>query len=225
MKNLKTCGRAEYSPRSLPVFIFRHVDEFIWSCFVDRAALLTGLFEATYKKAEWRTKRSIANISYRGLGWNMLHATAIRELRDQLLHAIKLSHRDLSLQLYVYTDASNANLSSVITQCAEQKLRKPTTSHHPLPHAFLNLPLGSSQGNGHLMKKRSMQLYKPSGERTTFSPILIVSQFLQTTTIFYLHFTPQLLNRHLVNTKLWKLFTWHFNYQLSHTPSNTSPVK
>lgn len=105
--------------------------------YAEQVAPLRDLLEETHRLSGSRNMKSIQKNNVVTLGWGHKHDTAFQNLENRLRQAVKLSHRDPSKELCVYTDASDRFWTGVLTRCEPAELTKavPEQRHEPL--AFL----------------------------------------------------------------------------------------
>lgn len=78
--------------------------------FTARTAPLRVLLEASYDKAGGACRKiSIAKFRLSELGWADAHCLAFVDLQSEIDNATRLAHGNLSLKIYVFTDASDRN--------------------------------------------------------------------------------------------------------------------
>lgn len=107
------------------------------SNFTESVSPFKEMLEGAYKLSGARTKKSIQKIDIVHLGWTENHLTLFKEFQGEMRNMIKLARRNKSKELGVYTDASDAYWSGVVTQCATTELDKPAAEQLHWPIAFL----------------------------------------------------------------------------------------
>jgi RNase H-like domain found in reverse transcriptase len=85
-----------------------------------------------------RTKTAVAKIALADVGWTAKSVECFDTCKKALINATSLAHRDESLRLCVYTDASERHWSSVITQVPYTDLGLPHAEQRHQPLAFLS---------------------------------------------------------------------------------------
>lgn len=103
-----------------------------------RVAPLHGLLELAFKRTGKRTKRSIKSTPLFTICWNIAQKTCFRDLQSTLSAQLHLDHQSKSLQLCIFTDASDRFWASVVTQCETNELNKSIKNQSHQPLAFLS---------------------------------------------------------------------------------------
>lgn len=68
------------------------------------------------------TKRAINNLTLPDFGWNQKHSLSFDGIQEQLHNVVKSAHRNPALRICIYSDASDKNWASAVTQCEEHEL-------------------------------------------------------------------------------------------------------
>jgi len=94
--------------------------------------------EEVYARAGKRTKTRVARVALSEVGWTDTHTSTFIACKDALAAQVKLSHRDASKRLCVFTDASDSVWSGVITQVPISDVNLPHSEKRHEPLAFLS---------------------------------------------------------------------------------------
>jgi Reverse transcriptase (RNA-dependent DNA polymerase)/RNase H-like domain found in reverse transcriptase len=86
--------------------------------FAEKVAPLQNLLEVVYKEAKGRTKKKAASVSLDGR-WSQTCEKAFRQLQEDIIALITTAHPDPKQRICVFTDASDAFYSGMITQVPE----------------------------------------------------------------------------------------------------------
>lgn len=198
--------------------------------FAERAQPLRDILENAYKRSGKRTKKSIAKIQLRDLGWSSHAQRAFHDIQEQMRKMVSTAHRDPRKVLCLHTDASNAHWAAAITQCTSCELQKdvPTQAHEPL--AFLSGAFSPTQEVWTTYEKEAYAIIM------SFRKLAYLFACDHTTTIFTDHwnllfvFHPSALDPALGRHKIlkvlrWALFLSSFTYKIEHIPGehNTLP--
>ena len=112
--------------------------------FAEIVAPLNVSLEQAYDIAGGRTKKKVSSVLLRRVDWGAAQKTSFQNCIAALQNAVTLSHRDETLRLCVFTDASDSHWASVVTQVPPEDLHHRVVMeqrHQPL--AFLS---GSFKG-------------------------------------------------------------------------------
>lgn len=109
------------------------------------SALLHKVLEEAYRLSGRSTNKSVAKFSVADLCWNTAHVDAFNGLRSQLQKVVKTAHRDPSLRMCVQSDAGKAFWATVVTQCADEDLRKRVVEQKHEPLLFLSCHFNNRQ--------------------------------------------------------------------------------
>ncbi len=128
--------------------------------FAKRVApLRTVLDDAFPKSGGKRTAKSIQNIQLASLSWGKQHLDAFRDLQDQLRESVTLAHRDPSLELCVFTDASTRFHGAVATQCCAVELEKKFEEQRHMPLAFLSAEFRGAKCRWSTVQQEAYTIY------------------------------------------------------------------
>jgi hypothetical protein len=111
--------------------------------FAEKAAPLQDLQEVVYKGAKGRTKKKATSASLEGR-WTKTCEKVFRQLQEDILTLMTTAHPDPKQRLCVFTDASDAFYSGIITQVPDHHLDLPV---HDQQHQPLELTSGRFRGS------------------------------------------------------------------------------
>ena len=119
---------------------------------------LHRLMEDVYARAGKRTKTCVARVALHDAGWNESHKNAFQKCKEALSSQVKLSHRDYSKRLCVYTDASDSVWSGVVTQVPieDKDIAHIQKRHEPL--AFLSGRFSGAQSRWSILEKEAFAI-------------------------------------------------------------------
>jgi RNase H-like domain found in reverse transcriptase len=89
--------------------------------YAEKVAPLQDLLEVLYKEAKGRTKKKATSVSLEGR-WSQACEKAFRSLQEDILTLMTSAHPDPAKRVCVFTDASDAFYSGIITQVPEHHL-------------------------------------------------------------------------------------------------------
>jgi RNase H-like domain found in reverse transcriptase len=112
--------------------------------FAEKAAPLQDLLEVVYKEAKARTKKKATSVSLEGR-WTKTCEKAFRQLQEDILTLMTTAHPDPKQRICVFTDASDAFYSGIITQLPEHRLDLPVHDQQHQPLAFTSGRFRGSQ--------------------------------------------------------------------------------
>jgi urocanate hydratase len=92
--------------------------------FAEKAAPLQDLLEVVHKESKGRTKKKATSVSLEGK-WTKTCEKAFRQLQADILTLMTTAHSDSKQRVYVFTDATDAFYSGMITQVPEHHLYLP----------------------------------------------------------------------------------------------------
>jgi hypothetical protein len=92
--------------------------------FAEKAAPLQDLLELVYKEEKGRTKKKATSVSLEGR-WTKTCEKAIHQLQEDILTLMTTAHPDPKQRICVFTVASDAFYSGMITQVPEHHLDLP----------------------------------------------------------------------------------------------------
>lgn len=195
--------------------------------FAERAGSLRNLLEVAYKKANSRKKKSIAKIVLTDIGWTDTHATAFKDLQNQIQEATRLVHRNPEKTFCVHTDASDKHWAICATQCDPSELLKRSIDQSHEPLAFLSGTFSEREEHWSTYEREAFAVVQ------AFKKLDYLLTCDATTRVFTDHrnllftFNPiamePSLGRHKVLKVIrWALFLSGFNYRIEHVPGNTN---
>jgi hypothetical protein len=103
--------------------------------FAEKVAPLQDLLEVVYNEAKGRTKKKATSVSLEGR-WTLTCEKAFRSLQEDILTLMTTAYPDPSKRVCVFTDASDALYSGMITQVPEHHLDLPVHDQQHQPLAF-----------------------------------------------------------------------------------------
>jgi hypothetical protein len=112
--------------------------------FAENAAPLQYLLEVVYKESKRRTKKKSTSVSLEGK-WMKTCEKAFRQLQKDILTLMTTAHPDPKQRVCVFTDASDAFYSGMITQVPETHLDLPVHDQQHQHLAFTSGRFRSSQ--------------------------------------------------------------------------------
>ena len=203
-----------------------HCTQWMASAIPDYArsvAPLRALLERAYSKSGKRSKRSVQSLPLTGeLAWGDAHQTAFDNIQAVLSNAIKLSHRDVSKQLCVYTDASALFWAGVVTQIPPEDMGKPPADQRHEPLGFLSGQFNATQRGWSTFEQEAFAIVEvfrrmdylflavptPTEVNTDHRNLLFLYSPLA--------LEPK-LGRHVVTkVQRWALFLTRFSYRIHH---------
>jgi RNase H-like domain found in reverse transcriptase len=110
----------------------------------EKAAPLQDILEVVYKEAKGRTKKKATSVSLEGR-WTKTCEKAFRQLQEDILTLMTTAHPDPKQRICVFTDASDAFYSGMITQVPEHHLDLPVHDQQHQPLAFTSGRFRGSQ--------------------------------------------------------------------------------
>lgn len=87
--------------------------------------------EKVYVIARKRTKRFVSRLPLDTIRWSEKQKKAFSACKAAIKHRTTLAHREETMQLCIYTDASDTPWSRILTQVAREK---PTLPRHETKH-------------------------------------------------------------------------------------------
>jgi RNase H-like domain found in reverse transcriptase len=112
--------------------------------FAEKIAPLHDLLEVLYKEAKGRTKKRAASVSLDGR-WSQTCEKAFRQVNEDKLALMTTAHPDPKKRICVFTDASDAFYSGMITQLPEQHLDLAVHDQQHQPLTFTSSRFRGSQ--------------------------------------------------------------------------------
>jgi RNase H-like domain found in reverse transcriptase/Reverse transcriptase (RNA-dependent DNA polymerase) len=112
--------------------------------FAEKAAPLQDLLEVVYKEAKGQTKKKATSVSLERR-WSTMCVKAFRSLQEDILALMTTAHPDPSKHVCVFTDASDAFYSGMITQVTEHHLDLLVHDQQHQPLAFTSGKFRGSQ--------------------------------------------------------------------------------
>jgi RNase H-like domain found in reverse transcriptase/Integrase zinc binding domain len=188
--------------------------------FAEKAAPLQDLLELAYKESKGRTKKKATSVSLDGR-WTTECEKAFRSLREDIRTLMTTAHPDPSKRVCVFTDASDAFYSGMITQVLEHHLDLPVHDQQHQPLAFTSGRFRGSQERWTISEKEAFAVIETVTKHSYL--LLAAEQFSRLSD----HFNPKYmyaplsldrsLARHTVSKILrraLKLTT--YNYRIEH---------
>lgn len=195
--------------------------------FSRRVAPLRGILEDAYPRSGKRTTRSVRNIKLRDLYWGPQHSKAFQDLKDQLLNAVKLSHRDHSKTLCIFTDASDERCAAVVVQTDSEDMGKELHERRMEPLAFLGSAFNQTQKNWSTIEKEAFAIYQAFSKKDYLlgaeSDIHLYTDHRNLLFVFSPTSVHPMLGRHTINKVLrWALYLSQFMYTIEHVPGGAN---
>lgn len=198
--------------------------------FANRVAPLKQVLEEAYAISGSRTKKSIKSIQLTSLSWSVGHDELFRAFQEQLRETVKLSHRDSKKTLCVFTDASDAFWSGVVTQCEPGELDKEVNEQRHEPLAFLGAAFKGAEEWWTTFEKEAYAIYQ------VFQKMDYLFLCEQETHVHTDHrnllfvFNPlaldSTLGRHVVHkVQRWGLFLSRFSYVIEHIEGTNNVIR
>lgn len=243
LKSLDWCGRVidergiRLSPSNLATMQNVHIPhtagelcQYVYatgwmsSCFPkfsERIAPLRAILELAFKKSGRRTKKSVSTMLLSMLGWNHEHTSCFHDIQRQLCENVKLSHRNPSLTLCVFTDASDMHWSGIITQCDKKELEKNVDNQSHQPLSFLSGDFTGASIGWTTFEKEAYAIYE-TFRRADY--ILLCAKNFRVFTdhrnllfVFDPHSIDPTLGRHKVMKVMrWALLLSQYDYKIAH---------
>lgn len=197
--------------------------------FAERAAPLYDLLDAAYNKVGKRTKKAIARLSLKSLGWGDEHSKSFNSLQQQLQEVVKTAHRNPEMHLCVHSDASDAYWAAAVTQCDAKELLKPINEQRHEPLAFLSGQFSGAQEHWSTYEKEAFAVVQ------TFRRLNYLLGCSDHVTIFTDHrnllFTfhptavePSLGRHKVLKVIRWALYLSAFSYTIEHVPGELNTM-
>jgi RNase H-like domain found in reverse transcriptase len=112
--------------------------------YAEKVAPLQDLLEVVYKEAKGRTKKRATSVSL-NRRWSQTCEKAFRSLQEDILALMTIAHPDPKKRICVFTDASDAFYSGMITQVPEHHLDLAVQDQQHQPLAFTSGRFRGSQ--------------------------------------------------------------------------------
>lgn len=124
-----------------------------------RAAPLTQLLDAAYRKSVRRTKRSIGGMPLLTLFWGTTHEKAFCELQNNRRNAVELSYPRADVVICLFTDDLQRDWSSIVTQTdpAQLLISVDYQVHEPL--TFLGSYFNDAQRNWSTLEQETHDFF------------------------------------------------------------------
>jgi hypothetical protein len=103
--------------------------------FAEKSAKLQDILAVVYEEAKGRTKKKATSVSLEGK-WTKTCEKAFQLLQEDILTLMTTAHLDPKQRVRVFTDASDAFCSGMITQVPERHLDLPVHDQQHQPLAF-----------------------------------------------------------------------------------------
>jgi hypothetical protein len=109
---------------------------------------LQEILERMYKSVgNNRRNSAIAKLKVEDFGWNIHTDNVWEQLKQKIINAVNVAHRDPTKVLILYTDASLVGWTAVLCQVNPSDLAKSPAERNNEPLAFLGGPFNSTQSN------------------------------------------------------------------------------
>jgi len=191
--------------------------------FTHRIEPFRVILEEAYKISGARTKKSVQRIPLSTLSWGTEEETLFREFQLNLQEIVKLSHRDTTKTLCIYTDASDEFWSAVATQCLPDELSKCEKEQRHEPLAFLGGAFRGAQERWSTYEKEAFAIYQVF-DRLDYmllseNDTRIFTDHLNLLFIFNPLAVDPTLKRHIVSkVQRWSMALYRFSYVIEHIP-------
>lgn len=134
-----------------------------WMCssipqFSSIISALSEFLEKVYKHVGKRTKRSVAGVLLSQLGWSGKEDEAVYKFKKAVERQVILPHRDITIRICVYTDASELLWSGVVTQVLLADLNKAHGDQTHQPLTFLSGHFSGSQLGWSILDKEAFAI-------------------------------------------------------------------
>jgi hypothetical protein len=188
--------------------------------YAEKVAPLQDLLEVVYKEAKGRTKKKASSVSLEGR-CSQTCEKAFRTLQEDILTLMTTAHPDPAKRVCVFTDASDAFYSGMITQVPEHHLDLAVQDQQHQPLAFISGRFRGSQERWTIPEKEAFAVIETV---TKHSYLLLASdQFSILSDHFNLKYTfaplslDHSLARHTVSKiQRWALKLATYNYRFEH---------
>ena len=183
---------------------------------------LQDLMEHVYTTAGGRTKNAVSKVALRG-DWSSSHEDSFAKLQQALIHAVTLAHPDPTKLLCLFTDASDRQWSSVLTQVPAIDADELFGEQHHEPLSFLS---GSFTGSAFRWSTAEKEAYAIVASVYRLDYLLLRPQGFDLYTdhrnLTFI-FSPLAVSPHLSKAALNKIERWAlllsaFRYTVSHIP-------
>jgi hypothetical protein len=188
--------------------------------FAVKAAPLQDLLEVVYKEAKGRTKKKATSVSLEGR-WTKTCEKAFRQLQEDKLTPMTTAHPDPKQRICVFTDASDAFYSGMITQVREHHQDLPVHDQKHQPLAFTSGRFRGSQERWTIPEKEAFAVIETVTKHSYL--LLAAEQFSILSDHFNLKYMyaplslDPFLARHTVRKiQRWALKLAAYNYRIEH---------
>jgi RNase H-like domain found in reverse transcriptase len=188
--------------------------------FAEKAAPLQDLLEVVYKEAKGRTKNKATSVSLEGR-WTKTCEKAFCQLQEHILTLMTTAHPDPKQRICVFTDASDAFYSGIITQVPEHHLDLPVHDQQHQPLAFTSGRFRGSQERWTVPEKEAFAVIETVTKHRYL--LLAAEQFSILSDHFNLKYMyaplsldPSLARHTVSKIQRWALKLATYNYRIEH---------
>lgn len=188
--------------------------------FAEKAAPLQDLLEVVYKEAKGRTKKKATSVSLEGK-WTAACEKVFRQLQEDILTLMTTAHPDPKQRVCVFTDASDAFYSGMITQVPEHHLDLPVHDQQHQPLAFTSGRFRGSQERWTIPEKEAFAVIETVTKHSYL--LLAADQFSILSDHFNLKYMyaplsldPSLARHTVSKIQRWALKLATYNYRIEH---------
>jgi hypothetical protein len=188
--------------------------------FAEKAAPLQDLMEVVYQEAKGRTKKKATSVSLEGK-WTKTCEKAFRQLQEDILTLMTTAHPDPKQRVCVFTDASDAFYSGMITQVPEHHLDLPVQDQQHQPLAFTSGRFRGSQERWSIPEKEAFAVIETVTKHSYL--LLAAEQFSILSDHFNLKYMyaplsldPSLARHTVSKIQRWALKLATYNYRIEH---------
>jgi RNase H-like domain found in reverse transcriptase len=188
--------------------------------YAEKVAPLQCLLEVVYKEAKERTEKKATSVSLERR-WSQTCEKAFRSLQEDILTLMTIAHPDPAKRVCVFTDASDAFYSGMITQVPDHHVDLAVQEQHHQPLAFISGRFRGSQERWKIPEKEAFPVIEIVTKHSYL--LLAAEQF----SILFDHFNLKFmyaplsldhsLARHTVSKiQRWALKLATYNYRIEH---------
>jgi hypothetical protein len=192
--------------------------------FAEKAAPLQAplqdLLEVLCKEEKGQTKKKATSVSLEGR-WTKACEKAFRQLQEDIPTLMTTAHPDPKQRIYVFTDASDAFYSGMITQVPEHHLDLPVHDQQHRPLAFTSGRFRGSQERWTIPEKEAFAVIETVTKHSylllAFEQFSILSDHFNLKHMYApLSLDPSLARHAVSKIQRWALKLATYNYRIEH---------
>ena len=136
--------------------------------FTEMAAPLQSLLTQALSITTKTTQRAVAKILLSNHGWNATHDAAFNDINAAIAASTLMAYPNDSMQLCVFTDASDDFYAGIVTQCDPAELAKPMLQQHHQPLAFVSGKFNATEHKWPTIEKEGFAIKATCTKSTYF---------------------------------------------------------